>query len=154
MRAWRLAREPHWKDREGTGAYLAGGRWTPAGTRVLHAASSIALAGLEYLVHAAKPPQDLVLIAVDLPDDAPVDHPAIKELPAEWANPLPSERAQAWGKRWCEENRALAMAVPSVIVPEERNYVINVSHQAMGAVKLARVRKFAFDPRLFRPLAV
>lgn len=149
MRAWRLARELHWRDREGTGAYLAGGRWTPAGTRVLHAASSIALAGLEYLVHAARPPQDLVLISIDWPDDAPVDRPSITELPAEWASALPSERAQAWGKRWCDANRALAMAVPSVIVPEERNYLINVSHEAMGAVKLERLRRFAFDPRLF-----
>ena len=50
MRVWRLAREPYSRDREGTGAFLAGGRWTPPGTRVIHAASSIALAGLEYLV--------------------------------------------------------------------------------------------------------
>jgi len=149
MRAWRLAREPHWKDREGTGAYLAGGRWTPAGTRVIHAAGSIALAGLEYLVHASRPPEDLVLIAIDLPDDAPVDRPAVTDLPSEWAHPLPSERAQAWGKRWCDGKSALAMAVPSVIVPEERNYLINVAHAGMARVRLERMRRFAFDPRLF-----
>jgi len=150
MRAWRLAREPHWKDREGTGAYLAGGRWTPPGTRVIHAASSIALAGLEYLVHASRPPVDLVLVAIDLPDHAPIDHPAIDDLPHEWSNPLPSERTQAWGKHWCDAKAALAMMVPSVIVPEERNLVINVSHAAMAQVAFARARRFAFDARLFK----
>ncbi len=150
MRAWRLAREPHWNDREGTGAYLAGGRWTPPGTRVLHAASSIALAGLEYLVHAARPPADLVLIAIDLPDDAPLDESTPSRLPHEWASALPSERTQAWGKRWCDAKRALAMSVPSVIVPEERNYLINVGHAAMPLVSISMMRRFAFDTRLLR----
>jgi len=90
-----------------------------------------------------------VLIAIDLPDDAPVDRPAVTDLPSEWANPLPSERAQAWGKRWCDGKSALALAVPSVIVPEERNYLINVAHAGMARVRLERMRRFAFDPRLF-----
>lgn len=150
MRVWRLAREAHCRDREGTGAFLAGGRWTPPGTRVLHAASSIALAGLEYLVHSSRPPADLALVAIDVPDTAPIDQPALRELPDDWASALPSEHTQAWGRRWCLESRALALAVPSVIVPEERNYVINVAHPAMRQVKLERVRRFAFDVRLLR----
>jgi len=39
--------------------------------------------------------------------------------------------------------------VPSVIVPEERNYLINVAHAGMARVRLERMRRFAFDPRLF-----
>ena len=148
MRAWRLAREPFSRDREGTGAFLFGGRWTPPGTRVLHAASSIALAGLEYLVHTRKPPADLVLVAIDIPDDAAVERPKIEDLPDDWASPFPSEHCQAWGRKWCEAARALALSVPSVIVPEERNYVINVSHAGMQAVTLKAIRRFAFDLRL------
>ena len=150
MRVWRLAREPYCRDREGTGAYLAGGRWTPPGTRVLHAASSIALAGLEYLVHSATPPADLMLVAIDVPENAKVERPQIAELPEDWAAPLPSEGCQAWGRKWCESKRALALAVPSVIVPEERNYVINVAHAAMQGVALKNIRRFAFDPRLLQ----
>ncbi len=150
MRVWRLARAPFCQDREGTGAFLSGGRWTPPGTRVLHAASSIALAGLEYLVHASRPPADLMLVAIDLPAGARIDDPPIDELPGDWASPLPSEDTQAWGKRWCAAARAIAVAVPSVIVPEERNYVINVAHPAMAKVALQSVRRFAFDTRLLR----
>ena len=148
MRVWRLAREPFCRDREGTGAYLAGGRWTPPGTRVLHAASSIALAGLEYLVHARKPPADLMLVAIDLPEAAPIERPRLDDLPEDWASPLPSEHCQAWGRKWCEAARALALAVPSVIVPEERNYVINVAHAEIGRVALKPIRPFSFDLRL------
>jgi RES domain-containing protein len=150
MRLWRLAREPHCRDREGTGAYLAGGRWTPPGTRVLHAASSIALAALEYLVHSSRPPADLVLVAIDVPDEALIVRPAIDDLPDGWASPFPSESTQAWGRQWCEAARSLALAVPSVIVPEERNYLINVRHTAMARVGLERVRPFGFDARLWK----
>ena len=150
MRVWRLAREPYSRDREGTGAFLVGGRWTPPGVRVIHAASSIALAGLEYLVHAATPPADLMLIAIDVPEDAKIDRPSMDALPEDWASPLPSERCQAWGRQWCEARRALAVAVPSVIVPEERNYLINVGHAAMRGVSLKSIRRFAFDLRVLR----
>lgn len=148
MRLWRIARQPHCLDREGTGAYHYGGRWTPPGVRVIHASSSIALAALEYLVHASRPPADLVLVAVDVPDDAPLSRPKADELPGDWASPLPSEGCQAWGARWCRERAALALGVPSVIVPEERNYVINVSHARMKDVRLKSLRRFAYDLRL------
>src|SRR4029079_6709466 len=142
MRAWRIAREPYSLDRDGRGAKLTGGRWTPPGTAVLHAAESIALAALEVLVHASKPPPDLVLVAIDLPDGARVDRPRLGDLPEDWASPLPSEYCKAWGKRWCESSGALALAVPSVVVPEERNFVINVSHAQMKAVRLRAIRPF------------
>ena len=148
MRAWRIARKPHCEDRYGLGAKRVGGRWTPPGTPVIHAASTIALAALEVLVHARKPPPDLVLVAVDVPDDAPVDSPKISELPQDWRTPLLSAHCQAWGKAWCEKEAALALAVPSVIVPEERNFVINVSHRRMKDVRLKLMRPFVFDLRL------
>jgi RES domain-containing protein len=148
VRLWRLAREPYCLDREGTGAFISGGRWTPIGVRVIHASGSIALAGLEYLVHSPKPPLDLALVAVDLPDNAPVDHPTLENLPEDWASPLPSEECQAWGARWCMARTALAVALPSVIVPEERNFVLNVAHTSMAEVRLKPIRRFTYDLRL------
>ena len=148
MRLWRIARQPYCLDREGTGAYRCGGRWTPPGTRVIHASASIALAALEYLVHASRPPQDLVLVAVDVPDDAPRDRPRLEDLPEDWASPLPSESCQAWGAKWCRSAGALCLAVPSVIVPEERNFVLNVGHGRMKDVRLKSMRRFAYDLRL------
>jgi RES domain-containing protein len=151
VRLWRIAREPYCLDRVGMGAFLFGGRWTPPGVRILHAAGSISLAALEYLVHAPKPPLDLVLVSVDVPDDAPVHRPKIDELPDDWASPLPSEHCQTWGANWCKGATALGLAVPSVIVAEERNFLLNVAHPRMQAVKLKSMRRFAFDLRLVKP---
>lgn len=148
MRLWRIARQPYCLDREGGGALRFGGRWTPPGVAVIHTASSIALAALEYLVHVSKPPADLVLVAVDVPDEAPMTRPAIEELPEDWASPLPSQDCQHWGGQWCRRGEALSLAVPSIVVPEERNYVLNVTHAAMKDVRLKSIRRFAYDLRL------
>ena len=148
MRLWRIARQPYCLDREGTGAFKHGGRWTPPGVRVLHASASIALAALEYLVHVPRPPEDLVLVALDMPDDVPLDRPKVEALPEDWASPLPSEDCQSWGARWCREARALAAAVPSVLVVEERNYLVNVTHPRIQDVRLKSLRRFTYDRRL------
>lgn len=127
---------------------MFGGRWTPAGVRVVHAAGSIALAALEYLVHARSPPLDLVLAAIDVPGDAAIRRPEIADLPEEWASPLTSPNCQAWGAAWCRSGTELALAVPSVIVPEERNYVLNVAHPRMVDVQIKSIRRFTYDLRL------
>ena len=89
-------------------------------------------------------------LAIDFPENAKVERPKLEELPEDWASPLPSEGCQAWGRKWCESKRALALAVPSVIVPEERNYLINVAHAAMQGVALKSMRRFAYDLRLLK----
>jgi len=150
MRVWRIARQPYCKDRAGTGSRLYGGRWTPPGTAAIYASGSIALAALEVLVQARKPPPDLVLVAIDIPDNAKLTEPERKDLPEDWASPLPSETSQAWAKRWCEAAGTLALAVPSIIVPEERNYLINVAHPRMKDVHLKPLRRFVFDLSLLR----
>ena len=148
MRVWRIARQPYSKDRAGTGARLFGGRWNPAGTPAIYAAGSIALAALETLVRLQTPPADLVLVAIDIPDNAGLAQPRAEDLPEDWASPLLSESCQAWGRKWCDARKDLTLAVPSVIVPEERNYLINVAHPRMKDVQLKPLRKFVFDLRL------
>ncbi len=150
MRIWRIARQPYCKDRAGTGPKLYGGRWNPPGTPAIYAAGSIALAALETLVRIQAPPADLVLVAIDIPDDSGLSEPGAAELPEDWASPLLSDRCQAWGKKWCDAASALTLAVPSVIVPEERNYVLNASHPRMKDVRLKPMRRFVFDLRLLR----
>jgi RES domain-containing protein len=150
MRLWRIARQPYCKDRAGTGSKLYGGRWTPVGAPAIYAAGSIALAALEVLVQARTAPPDLVLVAIDIPDGAGVIEPERKDLPEDWASPLPSETCQAWGKKWLDAGKTLALPVPSVIIPEETNYLINVAHPRMKDVHLMPLRAFVFDLRLLR----
>ena len=89
-------------------------------------------------------------MGVDLPDDCTVDRPEMKALPADWASPFPSPTCQAWGTAWCSASGALAIALPSVIVPEEENIMLNTSHPDMARTTLKPIRDFYFDRRLLK----
>ncbi len=149
MRFWRLARRKYCQDRIGEGARLNGGRWNAIGSPVLYGGSSISLASLEYLAHlGADYPIDLVLVAIDVPSEAQIYRPNRDELPEDWMSPFPSSKCQEWGSDWCRLSKELLMEVPSVIVPEERNIVINSDHPLMAGVTLSPIRAFHFDLRV------
>ena len=152
MRLWRITTRQWALDTLCDGARLYGGRWNPVGYAALYAGSSIELCALEKFVHlagAAHPP--LVLVAVDLPDDEVVHaRPPVAALPPDWADlPAPAS-TQEYGRRWLDAGGALAMFVPSAIIPESDNVLINPRHPAYGRVRLSVVRAFSFDARMFK----
>lgn len=141
MRVWRLTRKVH-AALDGEGARSYGGRWNSPGQPVIYTANSAALAVLEVLVHLDLPldmlPSDFHLMSIDLGELE------IEELPAYGTgDPLP------FGDLWIAERRSPALRVPSVIVPEEWNLLVNPLHPAAGKIKVASMRPFRFDPRLF-----
>lgn len=137
-------------DKLCAGAVQYGGRWNPIGMPALYCGTSIAICSLEKLVHVgagAFPP--LVLVAVDIPDDTLLYAPDLAQLPNGW-NAMPtSGAAQAFGRAWLEGGTELGMKVPSVIVPEESNVILNPRHPDYGRVELQIVRPFTFDGRIF-----
>jgi RES domain-containing protein len=140
--AWRLCREP-FADLAGEGARRYGGRWNTAGRALVYAASSAALAVLEVRVHLDLPlellPDDYVLLAIELGDVA------IEELTRMPADPA------SFGDKWLAEQRSPVLQVPSVIVPESPNLLLNPAHRALARARIIRQRRFAFDHRLWRP---
>ncbi|MEJ5978818.1 RES domain-containing protein [Novosphingobium sp. PS1R-30] len=63
----------------------------------------------------------------------------------------PSGRASiAFGTEWVKSRRSLLLEVPSVIVPEERNLLINPVHPDAARVSARKVRKWLNDPRVLR----
>lgn len=149
--AWRIARRPHALDRGGAGARAYGGRWNRPGTAVLYAGGSIAIATLERFVHLADVvPPDLVLVRIDLPERHTADSPPLADLPEGW-NALPAGPASMdFGSAWARAGRSLVLRVPSVLVPEERNLVINPAHPEFAAVRMRIARPFRFDARMLR----
>ncbi|MFO1361544.1 MAG: RES family NAD+ phosphorylase [Burkholderiales bacterium] len=150
MRVWRLTRAVYASDPlSGRGAAIAGNRWNSPATRIGYAASSRALAALEMLVHVTREtvPPDLMFVAVDLPDRLVVEATAI---PGDWADLPYGPNARRFGDRWAAERRSLGLLVPSVVVPAERNVLINPQHRAIGRVRVGPVEPFAFDERLIR----
>jgi RES domain-containing protein len=148
MRVWRLTRAVHASDPlSGRGAAVAGNRWNSPGTRVAYTATSRALAALEMLVHVTREtvPLDMVFVPVDVPDAL------VREaigLPRDWADLPWGPNARRFGDRWVAEGRSLGLLGPSVIVPAERNLLINPRHRAFGRVRIGRAEPFAFDRRL------
>ncbi len=108
---------------------------------MIYAASTAALAVLEVRVHLDLPPElipdDYVLITIDLGDAALEPLPVLPEHP------------RAFGDAWLQAQRTPVLQVPSAIVPESPNLLINPAHPEAAAITIASQRPFAVDPRLW-----
>jgi RES domain-containing protein len=150
-RFWRITKRRYALEKACEGNRISGGRWNKPGFGALYAAETIEMASLEKFVHTAGiTPSDLVLAAVDVPaDDSLIRRVGVCELPAGW-NGLPaSDAAQEFGTEWLKSAVELVLLVPSVIVPESMNAVINPLHPRYAEVRLTIIRDFQFDPRMF-----
>lgn len=138
--AWRLCRRP-FADLSGDGARLYGGRWNSPGRPLIYLASTAALCVLEVRVHLDLPfsliPEDYVLMSVDLGD-----------LPVERITDIPADPVTI-GDRWLAEARTPLLEVPSLIVAESTNLLMNPAHPAAANARLASVRSFSFEQRLW-----
>ena len=151
--AWRIVKAKFAaRAFDGEGARRFGGRWNNRGTALVYTAGSQALAVLEMLVHleASELLRHYRLIPVTF-DQHVVNVLDRKVLPANWRRrPLPAS-VRAIGDDWIASTKSVVLRVPSVIVPDENNYLINVSHPQFGRLVIGSPRPFRFDPRLLRP---
>ncbi len=129
---------------DGQGARLYGGRWNSPGRPMIYTAASPSLAVLEVLVHLDLPaelmPDDYRLLTIEISDDAEIER--LDEAPSN------AEACRAMGDGFLIRGAAVALLVSSVIVPQERNALINVRHPAMRSVRLVGEEPFRFDQRL------
>ncbi|WKN43136.1 RES family NAD+ phosphorylase [Tunicatimonas pelagia] len=145
---FRISRVKYASDLTGTGARLHGGRWNSKGQSVLYTASSRALAAVELAVHLDLNdlPDDLIMTTLTLPESATML--LLKSLPREWNRHPPSSASKKIGDDFLIENHHLALAVPSVVVDEDINYLLNPNHPLFAKVNIKRQVPFHFDPRL------
>ncbi len=150
MHLFRIAKTAYIRDLSGAGPRLYGGRWNQKGTAVIYAAESRSLATLEYLVHVPLfyEPLGLSVVTLIVPDGASVHELGLNELPADWNRfPAPSRLADL-GSQWVRSSGSLLLRVPSAVVDDEFNLVINPGHAEMIDVSIEDVRPYAFDERL------
>ena len=149
---WRIARRPFALDRIGLGARQRGGRWNAPGIGVIYAGRSIGITALERFVHLAGViPLDLVLVRIDLPAEHSFEEPARANLPADWSAVPAAPSSVQFGTRWAQEVRSLVLYVPSALVQEEGNAVLNLNHPELAQVTMTIERDFHYDSRLYRP---
>ena len=143
---WRLARRP-FVAIDGEGARLYGGRWNRPGLAVVYCAENLSLALLEVLVHLdvqlREFPSDYVKIAIEIPRLVKLDR--IGRLPEDL-----SETTEI-GSRWFQAAKTVGLLVPSIVVSEERNLLLNPSHRDFPLLQIREAQPFRFDPRLSPP---
>jgi RES domain-containing protein len=137
----------------GEGAAIAGGRWNRKGTRVVYASSSRSLAILEILatIERVDVPTDYAFASATMEE---ADVARLPALPPDWRSAARSAATVEIGEQFVAEAITLALAVPSVIVPQEVNYVINPLHRRFAAIKIGKtLEPFAFGERIFSPVS-
>jgi RES domain-containing protein len=128
MDLWRLCRRPY-ADLSGEGARIFGGRWNSSGKAVVYLAEHPALAMLEVRVHLDLPfellPDDFVFMRVALPDRLVVTIDGTRH------------GTVAAGDAWLVGGRSAAMRVPSVLVPNAWNILVNPAHPGAARAHVA-----------------
>ncbi len=156
---WRIATDtPTYQgdDLSGAGAKATGGRWNEPGVAILSASETRALACLETIVHlnAGGLPLDRHLVEVTIPDDvwasAQVETPG--SLRVGWDAAPAGQVSISFGTAWLRSRSSALLVVPPVIVPEERNILINPANADCALIAAVKQRKWLYDPRLTQPV--
>ena len=147
MIVFRIANEKYSSDLSGEGASLYGGRWNSVGLKVLYTSQYISLTILESMVHLRTDliPSSQFLLSIEVPekDIITISTSKIKEG---WANE--PGYSQWIGDQFINGNQGLVLKVPSAIVPEECNFLINPLHRDFKKVKLNSTEPLRLDKRL------
>ena len=144
MVLWRISRH---RELSGTGGLRAAGRWHHAGRPIVYLAESPAGALLEVCVHtsANDVPPEFTLLRIEGQD---LDLPSIsvKNLPEDWWTRFDVTRDL--GSAWLERNEGALLRVPSAIVPETMNCLLNPSHGRAAEFRITDSIAYPFDLRL------
>ncbi len=148
VQAWRLVREARADDAfSGEGARLYGGRWNPAGIRATYTSATRSLAALEVLVHQAErvPAGRFLFFGIRFPQKLITTvNPA--DLPANWKSFPPQKSTTSMGKTWVTEKKSPILEVPSLLIPEESNFLLNFDHPQAKEIEVGKAQPFCFTP--------
>jgi RES domain-containing protein len=152
VRLWRIAGDgPDYEAHEltGKGAEQAGGRWNRVGSPVVYASTTISLAALETLVNFTSSgiPMNRFLVSVDVPDKIWSCREAIMTPPVGWTATPPGKVSVELGENWLKRRSSALLLVPSVIVHEEYNVLVNPRHPHCSEIRAHKIRPWVYDLR-------
>lgn len=145
---YRISKCIYIDDLKGTGAASFSGRWHSKGTYILYTAATPSLALLESVVHLSGIPlEDYCMLCLEIPENNILTI-ATKDLPENWYVHPPPGSLAAIGDHFIQRNQYLALQLPSAIMPEDNNLLINPNHKDFGKIKIAYKRTIPIDKRL------
>jgi RES domain-containing protein len=144
---WRISNHP---SLTGQGGLRVSGRWHTRGRPIVYCAMTPAAALLETLVHFEIELHDLPIhyrmMKIDVPADIAAERLRLEELPNDWTADVTYTRSI--GDTWLARGSSACLAVPSSIVPETFNVLVNPAHRDAKRIAIAHVTDYAIDPRL------
>ena len=142
---WRIS---SYGDLSGTGGLRYSARWHSAGRPIIYAANHPAGAMVEMLVHLDRDvmPDRFQLIEIEIESAAAILDLPVTSLPKDWLSNLSATRAI--GDAWLASASSLALRVPSVIVPDAWNVLLNPAHSDAHKMRVVSARKVPLDQRL------
>jgi RES domain-containing protein len=144
---WRVS---NYQTLDGVGGLYVSGRWHTRGQPVIYCTLNPATALLETLVHieidSEDRPEHFQILRIEGPDSLSIEKVGPGSLSAQWA--VDMSVTQAIGDRWLREGGSLLLHVPSVLVPETWNVLVNPQHAEASRLKITATYEHAFDVRL------
>lgn len=136
-----------------SGALYASGRaarWNPNDVKMIYTASSRSLACLENVVHRDKIGLSMAfnLMVIECPDQIKIKTIPIEVLPENWADFDQMIKTQHIGANWIAKNETAILQVPSSVVKEEVNFLINPLHKEFELIRIVKPQPFLFDGRI------
>src|SRR6056297_887437 len=125
-------------------------RWNSKGNFIIYTASNRALACLENLVHRSGEGlnQNFKITVIETPGQSSMKTIEAAELPENWYKPSNAPVCRTIGDRWVESGTSLLLSVPSAIIRDEFNVLINPAHSDFKDVTVKEISNFEFDERL------
>lgn len=125
------------------------GRWNSEGKQFLYTSENISLALLENMVYRMGTGfnRDYKIMVIEIPDSNYTEV-KISDLPPDWRKIESYQQLRTIGDEWYDNQKSLGLKVPSSLLPENHNFVINTTHPDFKKVKLIDVLDYEPDDRL------
>lgn len=149
MIVYRIAKKTYLSDLTGTGARLHGGRWNKIGVPLIYTSSHLSLAVLELLANQVRQLVDdsFGYIKISIPDNQikRIDLPAIHP---DWRLSPYHESTIQIGTSWAQIQDSLALQVPSAVLHQEDNVLINPLHPSFNSISIIETGELDLDGRV------
>lgn len=146
MLLYRIVREKYAHSLSASGMR---NRWNDDGQYVLYTSGSRSLACLENLVHRSNSGFNALfrIMVISVPDDLAVLEVSEEQLPKHWKTDFCKACLQL-GHDWYTREEYPVLKVPTSIIPNEWNFILNTRHLDFKKISLLKTEEFVFDKRL------
>jgi len=151
MKVFRIVLDKYSHEISGKGAAVFGGRWNSPGVEMVYTSEHRSLALCEILVHLTKKKkkEDYRILCIDIPDKYSIETLDVDKVAPDWNLYAGKAKAQEAGDDFIHNEKHLAIKVPSVIIPQEYNVLVNPYHPKFRYVKIEEKEILSIDKRYF-----